>query len=226
MHDLLPASHRRKMNRGSRAVASKTKNATRAATRQRATELRRQQQARERRRRILLTAGGAAAVLVVVVALGVGVAASRASRPSLAAVNSYTGLARTHVEGQVRYPQTPPVGGAHNQVWLNCGTYPSPVPNVNAVHSMEHGAGWITYRPDLPVAQAQRLRGDVSGMSYVVLSPYPGLPAPVVASAWGKQLQLADAADPRLKRFLATYRQGPQAPEPGASCAGGTGNPE
>ncbi len=206
-------------------MASSTRGAQRSATRQRAAEIRRQQLVRERRRRTLLIAAGAAAALAVVAALGFGIAASRASRPSLAAVKSYPGLAQTHVEGQVRYPQTPPVGGPHNQVWLNCGTYSTPAPNVNAVHSMEHGAAWITYRPDLPAAQTQQLRDAVHGLSYVVLSPYPGLPAPVVASAWGKQLQLPNAGDPRLKQFLRTYRQGPQTPEKGASCTGGVGNP-
>jgi hypothetical protein len=55
----------------------------------------------------------------------------------------------------------------------------------------------------------------------MVLSPYPGLPAPVVASAWGKQLKLTGADDPRLAAFIREYRQGPQTPEPGAACTGG-----
>jgi hypothetical protein len=60
---------------------------------------------------------------------------------------------------------------------------------------------------------------------YVILSPYPGLPSPVVASAWGKQLQLPSVSDPRLGQFIDYFRQGPQTPEPGATCAGGTGTP-
>ena len=59
----------------------------------------------------------------------------------------------------------------------------------------------------------------------MILSPYPGLPAVVVASAWGKQLRLASDSDPRLQRFIAAYAEGPQAPEPGAACSGGTGTP-
>ena len=99
--------------------------------------------------------------------------------------------------------------------------YDAPVPNENAVHSMEHGAVWVTYRPDLPSDQVSSLQELLNG-PYDILSPYPGLAAPVVASAWGKQLTLDVADDARLPAFLKTYRQGSQAPEPGAACTGGT----
>lgn len=138
----------------------------------------------------------------------------------------YTGLSRDHVSGPVTYAQVPPVGGQHSGVWLNCGIYNDPVPNVNAVHDLEHGAVWVTYQPTLPAAQVSALRSLVASFhSYVDLSPYPGLPSPVTASAWGIQLKLDSASDPRLKQFIDTYRQGPQTPEAGATCTGGIGTP-
>jgi hypothetical protein len=54
------------------------------------------------------------------------------------------------------------------------------------------------------------------------MSPYPNLPAPVVASAWSTQLKLDSATDPRLDLFLKYYREGPQTQEPDAPCTGGT----
>jgi hypothetical protein len=141
-------------------------------------------------------------------------------------VQSFSNLSRNHVEGTVSYPQTPPVGGDHNPVWQNCGYYSSPVRNENAVHSMEHGAVWITYQPDLPADQVEVLRNLAQNNSYVLVSPYPDLPAPVVASAWGKQLQLDSANDSRLEQFVSAFREGPQTPEPGAPCTNGTGNPD
>ena len=83
---------------------------------------------------------------------------------------------------------------------------------------------WITYRPGLPKDQVEKIRSQ-SEQSYVLASPYPNLPTPVVASAWGKQLKLDSANDPRLERFVSTYRQGPQTPEPGAPCTGEVGSP-
>src|SRR5215510_14480132 len=103
-------------------------------------------------------------------------------------VMTFTNLSRDHVDGPVNYPQVPPVGGPHNPVWMNYGSYDKPIPNENAVHSMEHGAVWITYQPDLAEAAVEQLRSLVRVHSYVLLSPYPGLPAPVVASAWGLQI--------------------------------------
>ena len=34
--------------------------------------------------------------------------------------------------------------GEHNPVWQNCGFYNKPVRDESAVHSLEHGAVWIT----------------------------------------------------------------------------------
>ncbi len=135
------------------------------------------------------------------------------------------GPANVHTEGNVDYAQSPPVGGEHNPIWQNCGFYEEPIRDENAVHSLEHGAVWITYSPDLPQDEVERLRDLAQSQTYILVSPYPGLNYPVVASAWGKQLSLESAEDPALERFISAYRQGPQTPEPGAACTGGSGNP-
>jgi len=137
---------------------------------------------------------------------------------------------RKHVLGNVKYNRVPPAGGDHNPVWQNCGIYTTPIPNVHGVHSLEHGTVWITYRPSLPQASVLKLqnlvRSEYAGIQrYVMLSPYPGLPAPIVATAWGNQLFLKSASDPRIKQFIEYFRQGPQDLERGAYCTGGNGNP-
>lgn len=167
--------------------------------------------------------GGVAIVaLVVTIALRNGV--GQPATPGT--IQRYgTNLSRTHTEGTLSYAQSPPVGGAHSGVWQNCGIYDQPVRNENAVHSLEHGAVWVTYRPDLPAADLEQLRALARGQSYVLLSPYPGLQTPVAASAWGLQLALESVSDPKLADFVRTYQQGSQTPEPGAPCTGGTGTP-
>ena len=135
------------------------------------------------------------------------------------------GLGGQHTQGVVDYEQTPPAGGEHNPVWQNCGYYAEPVRNENAVHSLEHGAVWITYSPDLPQDEVETLRDLAEGQTYVLVSPYEGLPSPVVATAWGKQLRLESAEAPELEQFVGAYRQGPDTPEPGAACTGGIGQP-
>ena len=135
------------------------------------------------------------------------------------------GPANVHTEGNVDYAQSPPVGGEHNPIWQNCGFYAEPIRDEYAVHSLEHGAVWITYSPDLPQDEVERLRDLAQSQTYILVSPYPGLNYPVVASAWGKQLSLESAEDPGLERFINAYQQGPQTPEPGAACTGGSGEP-
>ena len=132
------------------------------------------------------------------------------------------GAAGQHTQGTVDYEQDPPVGGEHNPVWQNSAFYEEPIRNENAVHTMEHGAVWITYSPDLPQDQQDRIRDIVESQNCLLASPYPGLDSPIVASAWGYQIRLDSADDENLQRFISTYRQGPQTPEPGAACTGGT----
>lgn len=124
--------------------------------------------------------------------------------------------------GPSDYPQSPPVGGAHSQVWLACGIYTEQVPKQNAVHSIEHGAIWLTYSTDLPAAQIAQLE-QLAGLApeYVLVSPYSGQDSPVVATTWGLQLRVPDASDPRLVRFIKAYAGGNQGGEQGVGCKRG-----
>ncbi len=131
---------------------------------------------------------------------------------------------RTHFEGTLEYAQDPPVGGNHNPVWQNCGFYDEPVAKESVVHSLEHGAVWITFAPDVAADELEALR-EFAQTPFVLVSPYPGLDSPVVASAWGVQLRLDSALDPRLAQFVDWFAGGPQSPEPGAACSGGIGDP-
>ena len=186
--------------------------------------MQRAEKARARRRRVLLVALPSA-VVVGIAATVVAVIANQPEPPSLAAVQTSQYTAGQHTEEPVQYAENPPVGGEHAPVWLNCGIYDAPVPSENAVHSMEHGAVWITYSPDLPAEQVEQLEEAVAQETYTVLSPYEGLPSPVVLSAWNNQLQVPDADDPRIEAFLAKFVQGAQTPEPGALCSQGVGTP-
>ncbi len=136
-----------------------------------------------------------------------------------------------HTEDDVDYEHDVPPGGDHSAAWQNCGIYDEPLPHENVVHSLEHGAVWIAYQPDLPADRIETLRRLVrqklqsSAEPLVLLAPQPDLEAPIVATAWQVQLQLEDAADERLVQFLDRYQNGPFTPEPGASCSGGVGEP-
>ncbi|RCS61331.1 DUF3105 domain-containing protein [Microbacterium sp. JB110] len=130
-----------------------------------------------------------------------------------------------HVTGEVDYPQNPPAGGPHNQAWLNCGVYTEVQEDEHAVHSLEHGAVWITYDADsLTDAEVERLREYVPG-GYGLMSPYEGMDTPIAVSAWNAQLKLDSVDDSRIEEFFQAYWRSPDVPEPGASCTGAIDGP-
>lgn len=150
---------------------------------------------------------------------------STGSSAQIEGVQVFPNLERGHTTQTVTYAQSPPVGGQHHPTWQNCGAYTQPIANENAVHTLEHGAIWITYQPDVPGEEVQKLQTLTQQSGYRLLSPFLGLPSPVVASAWGYQIQLVQADDPRLLAFIQRYEQNPQGPEPGAPCTGGVSAP-
>jgi hypothetical protein len=127
-----------------------------------------------------------------------------------------------HATGVIPYPMHPPVGGAHNPVWQRClgDVYDAPIADEHAVHSMEHGAVWIAYNPSLPADQVAKLAAKVKGNDYMLMSPYPGLDAPISLQTWGFQLKVNDASDSRVDAFIKDLRQ-ISSVEPGATCASG-----
>ncbi|MGA4670540.1 DUF3105 domain-containing protein [Propionibacteriaceae bacterium Y1923] len=167
-----------------------------------------------------------AAVLALALIGGVvwaGVSRSGTLDAALGEVQVYEGLSANHVETEVVYEQTPPVGGDHHGVWQNCGVYSDPLKNMHAVHSLEHGAVWITYSPSLPADQVDRLKAYAENVPFMLMSPYTeDMGSPIALSAWGHQLKLDSVDDTKITAFIREYKQGPQTPEPGAACSGGT----
>ena len=167
-----------------------------------------------------------AAVLVLVLAVTVPLVVQRlrtslqpAGPANLDAVQVFKGLENGHTEDDVDYDTSPPAGGPHDPVWLDCGVYDEPVRDENAVHDLEHGAVWISYRPGLDADDVGTLARALPDNG--IMAPYDDLPAPVVVTVWERQLRLSGADDPRLELFLAGFSDGHTAPEPFASCVGG-----
>ncbi len=131
-----------------------------------------------------------------------------------------------HVRYDVDYPTAPPAGGPHLGAWLNCGFYTVPVLDELAVHSLEHGAVWVTYRSDVAAGGLDELAARSADEPHLLVSPYEGQDSPVVLTAWARQLSLESLDDSRFERFLEVYLvNGPTTPEPGAACSGAVGVP-
>ncbi|MET9495467.1 DUF3105 domain-containing protein [Streptomyces sp. NPDC006552] len=218
--------------------AKKTSPAPARDRRDRIEEMRRAERSRARRGRILVVS-----VSTVVVAALIGVGAWAVTRSgdddggktdakgasghftyAKDGVGTWSGkLGRTHVTKKVAYPMNPPVGGDHNPVWMNCNgdVYTKAIPDENAVHALEHGSVWVTYNDKAAGADVQALAAKVKQTPYSLMSPVRDQKDPIMLSAWGHQRTVKSATDPAVASFFATFVQGKQTPEPGASCTGG-----
>jgi hypothetical protein len=196
-------------------------------------EYQRQLAKRRRSKLVWWVVGGAAAVVVVALVVASFVFAPEPA-PTYEAENSsgreIEGVETfenetTHVEGTVEYEQNPPAGGPHNAVWLNCGVYTEPQVNENAVHSLEHGAVWVTYDPAVIAGEDLDALKSHLPASYMILSPYEGMDSPIALSNWNHQLKLDDPNDERISEFFTEYWRSQNVPEPGAACSGAVEGP-
>ncbi|MEV4641650.1 DUF3105 domain-containing protein [Actinoplanes sp. NPDC049548] len=130
--------------------------------------------------------------------------------------------AQDHKDGPLTYVTNPPVGGAHNPVWQNCmgDVYAQPIANEHAVHSLEHGAVWVTYKQGLAADQVSKLQEKVQGKDYMLMSPVANLDKNISLQAWGYQLKVDNADDKRIDEFIKDLRVN-ATKEPDAACSGG-----
>ena len=123
------------------------------------------------------------------------------------------------------YDLVPPAGGDHLTQWQNCTgvVYDAPVENGHAVHSLEHGAVWLTYDPDLVEQDdIDALADKIEGRDFSLMSPYPGQGAAVSLQAWGTQYQTDDPSDSKIDEFLNFAIQNSEnLAEMNATCSGG-----
>jgi len=130
--------------------------------------------------------------------------------------------ARDHKDGTLTYVTNPPVGGAHNGVWQNCmgDIYTEPIANEHAVHSLEHGAVWVSYKQGLGADQVAKLQEKVQGKDFMFMSPIANLDKNISVQAWGYQLKVDNADDKRIDEFIKDLRVNATM-EPGAACSSG-----
>ncbi|MFJ7494163.1 DUF3105 domain-containing protein [Streptomyces sp. NPDC097727] len=212
-------------------ASAKKQNTPAAARRAKLEEARRRERARERRSRIITLTASVAVIAALVAGGGYLMSAAddkekaevEAKSSPVQGERTWDKLSQNHVEKKVDYPMNPPVGGDHNPVWMNCDAdvYTEAIPKENAVHSLEHGAVWVTYTSKAKPADIKKLGKRVEATPYSLMSPVEDQAAPLVLSAWGKQVTVTSATDARVAQFFTKYVQGPQTPEPGAACSGG-----
>ncbi|WP_100446641.1 DUF3105 domain-containing protein [Glycomyces xiaoerkulensis] len=139
-------------------------------------------------------------------------------------------LQQNHVDSQdptavPEYEITPPAGGNHLSNWQNCEgvVYDAPIADGNAVHSLEHGAAWLTYDPDLvDQAAIDHLAEKIEGRNFSFMSPYPGQGTEVSVQSWGTRWQTDDPYHDGIDKYLTfAIQNSDNLAEMNATCSSG-----
>lgn len=175
-------------------------------------------------RTMLLAVGGVVLVVALTMVGGLLVFAKEQPLPHVTPAPSLLGEAVAMGEARHVSPGAPlevvagqpPVGGPHFEQPVPPGIYAQPLPDGNAIHSLEHGIVWISYRPDLVSAKDLEVLTAVAQAHGrdVLMSPRPGNNAVASVVSWGRRLNLASPVSRQaIEAFVVTNVD--QAPEPG-----------
>ena len=171
-----------------------------------------------------LTVGAIIGAVVIVAAIFISSRPESTSRDvssnplvgtAIPAADAATDRQHTTNAAEMRIPDgEPPTRGPHFAVPQSVGVYSDPVPDGNAIHSLEHGIVWISYNPSLVDADTIKKIEDL-GKQYsadTIVAPRAANANAVDAVSWGQILKLDSFDKGQLESFITTNRN--RSPEP------------
>lgn len=154
--------------------------------------------------------------LMVVAVLGYGITQKEPEieRPGIAQKDD----GRKHVESKEYGGEEPPTSGDHANP-IEWKVYDTEVRDDNVIHNMEHGGMYVSYRPDLPQDQIDRLKA-LLGPPYsnpefkptkALLAPRAANTSPIVVSSWTRSMKLESFDEKRIvEYYLANFGKSPE----------------
>jgi hypothetical protein len=114
---------------------------------------------------------------------------STAAKAAGCKLTSFPAASRDHTESlntKVKYKTNPPTAGKHYFDPAADGAFSKAPPDVQVVHTQEHGRVVVWFKPTLPRATRASLKALFDEDSYqMLLVPRANMPYPVAATAWG-----------------------------------------
>jgi len=120
---------------------------------------------------------------------------------------------RDHVstETSVEYKTNPPTSGSHLDQAKNWGIYSKKIDDKAAVHGLEHGGIWISYKDidDVTKKELEEIGKDNS--LSVIVSPRIENDNKIVVASWGRMMRLETLDKVLIQKYIDTYKN--QSPE-------------
>jgi hypothetical protein len=108
----------------------------------------------------------------------------------------------------------PPTSGRHYVTPLTFNLYTEPVPEIQLVHNLEHGAVILQYGDKVPDAQVQQITSWYQkDANAVIVAPLPKLGAKVALTAWTDWTECNGFDEKAANAFRSAFRY--HAPESG-----------
>ena len=111
----------------------------------------------------------------------------------------------THIEigaAHDPYNSNPPTSGPHYAQPANWGIYKQPLPDEQAIHNLEHGGIWISYK-DIDQDTISKLE-DIAKRNpgSVILTPRPNDDTKISLASWGRLQKLTSFDQKTILDFI------------------------
>lgn len=158
-------------------------------------------------------------VVIAVAVIGIGILLFKYGNTSPQDIpqkgKAITEQAASHIEvGSAHdpYNSNPPTSGPHYAQPAEWGVYPQPLQDEQAVHNLEHGGIWISYK-DVDAQTKDQL--ETIGRQYngaVIVSPRPNGEAKISLASWGRLEKLDSFNQNEIVDFIKANKN--KSPEP------------
>ena len=104
--------------------------------------------------------------------------------------------------GKFTYNSNPPTSGPHYAQAPAWGFYPDPIDDESAIHAIEHGGVWVSYK-NLEPSEIDLLKEFVdTNPQSVIVTPREKNDSRISAAAWTKLVNFENVDTDALQKFL------------------------
>lgn len=115
------------------------------------------------------------------------------------------------------YNSNPPTSGPHWATPAQCKIYTEEIPDEAVIHSLEHGAVWLSYKDKNNQDLVKKLTELVGkNPNKLILSPRREDESAIAVASWGRLLKLENFEENQISDFINNYKN--TSPEPAGTC--------